>query len=118
MLYLHTNDECSITTHEKPSTFTLPMNQINMLPDNHSFIPTSRQTDILLFMALRERIPLILHTLDSSEIHSINVYIEGIDYLQKKLIIRRMDSSISNKYDYVYEEESYLDSLVTPLILV
>lgn len=117
MIYLRADDECSAIMHDERSTFTLSMKPINTLLNNHSFVPISGQTDILLFMALRERIPLTLHHLDSSEIHSSSVYIEGIDYLQKKLTIRYTDSSLSNEYSYVHENPSYPDSLVIPLVL-
>lgn len=81
MIYLHTDDERTATMHDERSIFTLSMKPINTLLNNHSFVPISGQTDILLFMALRERIPLTLYNSDSSEVHSSNVYIEGIDYL-------------------------------------
>lgn len=117
MIYLHIDDERPTTMHDERSTFTLSMKPINTLLNNHPLVPIPGQADILLFMALRERIPLTLHPLDSSEVHSSNVYIEGIDYLQKKLTIRHMDSSLSNEYGYVHENPSYQESSILPLIL-
>lgn len=117
MLYLHANDERPAIMHNKQLIFMLSMKRINTLTDNHSFVPNPGQIDILLFMALIERIPLTLHTLDSFEVPSSSVYIEGIDYLHKKLTISRTDSSISKKYGYVYVEQSHPDSSVIPLIV-
>ncbi|KOP31417.1 hypothetical protein ADM98_00790 [Exiguobacterium sp. BMC-KP] len=116
MIYLRSDDARPATMHDERSTFTLLMEPINTLLNNHSFISIPGQTDILLFMALRERISLTLHHLDSSEVHSSSVYIEGIDYLQNKLTIRDTDSSLSNEYSYVHENPSYQDSSVVPLI--
>lgn len=64
----------------------------------------TEQLDILLYMALQERIPLTSFVTPGSDVSSETVYIEGIDYLRRSLTVRTADSAVLSEHHYVYSE--------------
>lgn len=64
----------------------------------------TNQLDILLYMALRERIPLMLSVTPESDLSLETVYIEEIDYLRRSLTVRSADSATVSEHYYVYKE--------------
>lgn len=66
------------------------------------------QMEIIMFMALRERIPLSFRTMDDSRNSTELVYIEGIDFQRHQLTLRHMSTSSSSHHNYMRDEGSLL----------
>lgn len=69
-----------------------------------AFPVCTEQLDILLYMVLRERIPLTLFVTAGSDVSSETVYKEGIDYLTCSLTLSMADSAVLSEFHYVYME--------------
>ena len=64
----------------------------------------TEQLDILLYMALRERIPLYSYVTPGFDVPPETVYIEEIDYLRRSLTLSVADSAVLNKHHFVYTD--------------
>lgn len=64
----------------------------------------TEQLDILLYMAMRERIPLTSCITPGFDVPPETVCIEGIHYLTRSIILSIADSTVLSEHHYVYME--------------
>lgn len=96
----------TISASTENPAICLSINRTTILRENSS-ISISNQVEIIMFMALQERIPLQLLTPDISKNLSELVYIEGIDFQNQKLTIRHLSSSSSSQHHYIHEDKAF-----------
>lgn len=75
-----------------------------ILTEEFDFPVCTEQLDILLYMTLRERIPLTSCITPGFDVPTETVYIEGIDYLTRSLTLSMAGSAVLSEHHYVYME--------------
>jgi len=108
MQHLHANPTYSISQHTLYSTLSLSMNE-TLFFDDTSSTPSTDQIEIVLFIVLRERIPLYLQTTEDAEPISERVYIEEIDFQKRQLTLCRIHDASLIRYYYVHDSSSLTD---------
>lgn len=96
----------NISASTENPAICLSINRTTILQGDAS-ISISNQVEIIMFMALQERIPLLLLTSDVSKNLSELVYIEGIDFQHQTLTIRYLSSSSSSQHHYIHEDDAF-----------
>lgn len=113
MQHLHTNPTHSTSQHTLYPTLNLSMDKTFFFYATSS-TPSTDQIKIILYIALRERIPLSLRTTENTESTSELVYIEEIDFQKRQLTICRINDASLTRYCYVQDASS----LATPRLLL
>lgn len=113
MQHLHFNPTHSISQHTLYSTLNLSMDETLFFHDMSS-TPSTDQIEIILFIVLRERIPLSLQTTENAEPISERVYIEEIDFQKRQLTLCQINDASLTRYCYVQDASL----LATPQLLL
>jgi len=113
MQHLHTNPTHLISQHTSYSILSLSMNETLFFHDTSS-TPSTDQIEIVLFIVLRERIPLSLQTTEDAELISERVYIEEIDFQKRQLTLCRINDASLTRYCYIKDASS----LAAPRLLL